>query len=76
MESKSPSLYHIIPPLNSVLNQLKSVDHALKPYLCKIHFNIILQSISRSSKFLFCEISSSHGGEYDVQSCLLGCTAV
>jgi hypothetical protein len=22
------------------------------------------------------EISSSHGGEYDVQSCLLGCTAV
>jgi hypothetical protein len=25
---------------------------------------------------IFCEISSSHGGEYDVQSCLLGCTAV
>jgi hypothetical protein len=25
---------------------------------------------------LSCEISSSHGGEYDVQSCLLGCTAV
>jgi hypothetical protein len=24
----------------------------------------------------FCEISSSHGGEYDVQNCLLGCTAV
>jgi hypothetical protein len=23
-----------------------------------------------------CEISSSHGGEYDVYSCLLGCTAV
>jgi hypothetical protein len=23
-----------------------------------------------------CEISSSHGGEYDVQSCLLGCSAV
>jgi hypothetical protein len=23
-----------------------------------------------------CEISSSHGGEYDVQSCVLGCTAV
>jgi hypothetical protein len=22
-----------------------------------------------------CEISSSHGGEYDVQNCLLGCTA-
>jgi hypothetical protein len=25
---------------------------------------------------IICEISSSHGGEYDVQSCLLGCTAV
>jgi hypothetical protein len=25
---------------------------------------------------LKCEISSSHGGEYDVQSCLLGYTAV
>jgi hypothetical protein len=23
-----------------------------------------------------CEISSSHGGEYDVQSCLLGYTAI
>jgi hypothetical protein len=23
-----------------------------------------------------CEISSSHGGEYDVQSCLLGFTAL
>jgi hypothetical protein len=22
-----------------------------------------------------CEISSSHGGEYEVQVCLLGCTA-
>jgi hypothetical protein len=26
--------------------------------------------------YLPCEISSSHGGEYDVQNCLLGCTAV
>jgi hypothetical protein len=25
---------------------------------------------------IFCEISSSHGGEYDVQNCLLGFTAV
>jgi hypothetical protein len=23
-----------------------------------------------------CEISSSHGGEYEVQICLLGCTAI
>jgi hypothetical protein len=26
--------------------------------------------------YQLCEISSSHGGEYDVQNCLLGCTAV
>jgi hypothetical protein len=25
---------------------------------------------------IICDISSSHGGEYDVQSCLLGYTAV
>jgi hypothetical protein len=29
-----------------------------------------------SGKELQCEISSSHGGEYDVQSCVLGYTAV
>jgi hypothetical protein len=29
-----------------------------------------------SNNCKICEISSSHGGEYDVQSCLLGCTAV
>jgi hypothetical protein len=28
-----------------------------------------------NGKYRLCEISSSHGGEYDVQSCLLGCTA-
>jgi hypothetical protein len=26
--------------------------------------------------FIACEISSSHGGEYDVQNWLLGCTAM
>jgi hypothetical protein len=26
--------------------------------------------------YFICEISSFHGSEYDVQSCLLGCTAV
>jgi hypothetical protein len=25
---------------------------------------------------LLCEILSSHGGEYEVQNCLLGCTAL
>jgi hypothetical protein len=28
------------------------------------------------TRLLLCEISSSHGGEYDVQNCLLGYTAV
>jgi hypothetical protein len=28
------------------------------------------------NQFIACEISSSHGGEYEVQICLLGCTAV
>jgi hypothetical protein len=27
-------------------------------------------------KNVLCEISSSHGGKYEVQNCLLGCTAV
>jgi hypothetical protein len=31
---------------------------------------------TRSTHGFVCEISSSHGGEYDVQSCLLGYTAV
>jgi hypothetical protein len=29
-----------------------------------------------SNNYKTCEISSSHGGEYEVQNCLLGCTAV
>jgi hypothetical protein len=29
-----------------------------------------------AKKVIMCWISSSHGGEYDVQSCLLGCTSV
>jgi hypothetical protein len=44
--------------------------------------DIIQVSIERIAKSLHkkilssCEISSSHGGEYEVQNCLLGCTAV
>jgi hypothetical protein len=30
---------------------------------------------SRTSTLL-CEVSSSHGGKYDVQNCLVGCTAI
>jgi hypothetical protein len=35
----------------------------------------VVQNLHMSNSVLF-EISSSHGGEYDVQDCLLGCTAV
>jgi hypothetical protein len=37
----------------------------------EIHVTQMLQTLSS-----LCEISSSHGGVYDVQNCLLGCTAV
>jgi hypothetical protein len=30
----------------------------------------------RENVLTLCEISNSHGGEYEVQICLLGCTAV
>jgi hypothetical protein len=35
---------------------------------------VLLQPLSKQTRL--CEISNSHGGEYDVQSCLLGYTAV
>jgi hypothetical protein len=39
------------------------------------NLGIPVYSASKTS-CIQCEISSSHGGEYDVQNCLLGCTAV
>jgi hypothetical protein len=33
-------------------------------------------TLNLTNNYSWCEISSSHGGEYDVQSCLLGYTAV
>jgi hypothetical protein len=39
--------------------------------LCILNTDINIANIN-----WICEISSSHGGEYDVQNCLLGCTAV
>jgi hypothetical protein len=60
--------------------------HDYEMYFCR-HFCVLRQfdrplilSYSVLSDFSIdihlCEISSSHGGEYDVQSCLLGYTAV
>jgi hypothetical protein len=37
---------------------------------------LTLKQIFWENLTYLCEISSSHGGEYDVQSCLLGYTAV
>jgi hypothetical protein len=46
------------------------------PVLCLKEYSQCLQKKRKKTFARKCEISSSHGGEYDVQSCLLGCTAV
>jgi hypothetical protein len=70
-----------------ILKQMKPI-HTLISYTYKMHFNGTIPSTPRSLKsppsfwgfrqkfYMHCDISSSHGGEYDVQSCLLGYTAV
>jgi hypothetical protein len=37
---------------------------------------IMVVHTSETSVYFECEISSFHGGEYEAQICLLGCTAV
>jgi hypothetical protein len=49
----------------------KILQHVKNPYTMK---EILVRKIH--SHFSPSEISSSHGGEYDVQNCLLGYTAV
>jgi hypothetical protein len=39
------------------------------PFVAELHY--ITQLLYFITQNYFCEISSSHGGEYDVQSCLL-----
>jgi hypothetical protein len=41
-----------------------------------VPFRKILQHVKEPYEYEICKISSSHGGEYEVQNCLLGCTAV
>jgi hypothetical protein len=41
-----------------------------------LYFVKHLYTKSNCNRRIRCEISSSHGGEYEVQNCLLGCTAV
>jgi hypothetical protein len=56
---------------------MRSVSHSKE-----LTIDVNISESDRNSLLLrfktssICEISSSHGGEYDVQSCLLGYTAV
>jgi hypothetical protein len=50
-----------------------------KAELNKYVMNITIARVNTvffSNECYACEISSSHGGEYDVQNCLLGCTVM
>jgi hypothetical protein len=61
------------------INPLKSSSNYMHHLLYEsvsMYFILWVLSDSRCKQRLFREISSSHGGEYDVQSCLLGYTAV
>jgi hypothetical protein len=40
------------------------------------YHNIGYMNFTNSESIHSCEISSSHGGEYEVQNCLLGYTSV
>jgi hypothetical protein len=52
--------------IKTLIMNIKIIEFIIFIYECKyIGLNIQL-----------CEISSSHGGEYDVQSCLMGFSAV
>jgi hypothetical protein len=55
-----------------------NISETIRASIFKIDV-IVTETISEKLHYktiLTCEISSSHGGEYDVQSCLLGYTAV
>jgi hypothetical protein len=48
----------------------------IKIHIGRIPCDLTIALDCVNHELLLCEISSSHGGEYDIQSCLLGCTAV
>jgi hypothetical protein len=48
--------------------------YAMRPVKTILH--VVFNTKLKKKLVLRYEISSSHGGEYDVQNCLLGCTAV
>jgi hypothetical protein len=56
--------------------QSESAEFIPHPHIPYHPYLICFKISSHLHLYLSCEISSSHGGEYDVQSCLLGCTAV
>jgi hypothetical protein len=71
----SASLYHEVKKrfsISSVLCHICFIVNELN--FRKITWGHLLLRVK--FRHIWDEISSSHGGEYDVQSCLLGCTAV
>jgi hypothetical protein len=78
IEIKNPSTLPDLNPqyLRPVASTLTTTPPRRLRLKCLSSF--ILQPLCPWENILryLCEISSSHGGEYDVQSCLLGYTAV
>jgi hypothetical protein len=61
---------------NCIHEEIKSRLNSENAYYHSVQSLLSSRLLSRNVKVKICEISSSHGGEYDVQSCLLGYTAV
>jgi hypothetical protein len=78
-DSFGRSLQNMLPYFSAKTNSQISVSGNFRntSHLSKEYHKMPVQTFVLSLKFThFCEISSSHGGEYDVHNCLLGYTAV
>jgi hypothetical protein len=63
-------VFEAVPALTSAVERLIPAEHYTEAILkCQSLVSVLIT-------YDGVEISSSHGGEYDVQNCLLGCTAV
>jgi hypothetical protein len=71
---------HRATEITNIMKQSPSDSHSATHEIPYLSYNLKVQMspppVLISSLMNLCEISSSHGGEYDVQSCLLGYTAV
>jgi hypothetical protein len=63
--------------LSSVVDNMEKfqINSDIHSISTRYRYNLHVLNTNLSKYQKGCEISSSHGGEYDVQSCLLGCTA-